>query len=155
MGVITTSRRSRRVNLLPYFIGVILVMGVYIAFMAYRAGNTHMELEQDGVVTSAAVESVDLSRYVGTGRTGGHVERTSNPLEADNLKITVHFSVKGKDYSAILGTTFSLAHNDHVQVYNDASNGMLAVRYLESNPDVARPEAEFSDPNQNPYFGGR
>ncbi len=91
--------KSRRVSLIPYFIGIIAVFSVFIAFIWHRSTSTYHALQQNGTVVNAKVESIQLSHYISTGPTGGHTEIVSSPQEADTLRIIVESDPPTRNYA--------------------------------------------------------
>src|SRR5579871_4244578 len=131
---------------------LILACGMFI-FVDWRIqSNSHHVLLQNGIDTDATVVSLRLYDGGDNRVPGRYVD---DPRQASDLKLTVEYRANGHLYIENMDTTFSDSRNDHMTVYHEAQSGRLMVRYLKTNPAEVRPTAEFTDPKDNPYFGGR
>ena len=146
-------KRAKRINLIPVFIGVVLLVAAIIGIDWYRTTSFNRRLQGNGVDITATVVSLELR--TGSGRYSVIDHDVSDPSQATALNITVQYDVSGVSYTELIQTTFSQQHHDHVQVYQEALTGKLKVRYLVTDPSKVRPAAELIDPADNPPFGGR
>jgi predicted permease len=149
-----SKKKSRRINLIPVFIGIILFFGLVIFIWWYRATSLHRDLEKNGFVTTAYVNYVHLY-YASSGRYHSDRYPVTDPEQATDLYISVSYVIGHQTYHEIISSTFSEKNNDHVEVYDEAKTGHLKVKYLPNDPTKVKPLLEFTDSNNNPYFGGR
>jgi hypothetical protein len=146
-------KQARRINLIPVFIGIVLLFATIISIDWYRTTSLNRQLQKNGVDVTAKIVSLQLRA---SGARYSVVDHdVSDPNQATGLNITVQYDVSGSSYLELIQTTFSQQRNDHMQVYQEALSGKIKVRYLATDPSKVRPAAELTDPANNPPFGGK
>ena len=137
--------------MLPIFGIVLLLFGALILYQWLPERTLYSRLQHHGKDTVAAIQQVTYYRYQ------GHASKrlTYDINDANLVELKVRYVADGRAYTATIQTTFSLERNDHAALKDAITHRKVLVRYLPSDPQQVSFTDEFTDPDDNPYFGGK